>query len=137
MTAADCVASLRRWMPRDSLGRMLLAATAELRATDARRFGLVLKQPLPAAAGCARQAQRTGTLHAAGAHHPRRRRGPHHRDRRLPAPSPSAPRNGAPATAHDALLRNPHYRPRAEPADFLAGGKQVRIEQAGPQGHAG
>jgi peptide/nickel transport system substrate-binding protein len=47
VTSADCVASLERWAPRDSLGRMLWAAKAELAATDARSFRLTLARPLP------------------------------------------------------------------------------------------
>src|SRR6185437_10955216 len=35
VTAADCVASLKRWSLRDPLGKMLLAATAVLEARDA------------------------------------------------------------------------------------------------------
>src|SRR5713226_8392963 len=34
VTAEDCVASLLRWGKRDALGRMLLAATGKLQATD-------------------------------------------------------------------------------------------------------
>src|SRR3954452_554571 len=34
VTAADCVASLRRWMPLDSLGRMLATATDAMSAKD-------------------------------------------------------------------------------------------------------
>src|SRR5476649_1810717 len=35
VTAADCVASLKRWSVRDALGKMLMAVTASLEATDA------------------------------------------------------------------------------------------------------
>src|SRR5882672_3158566 len=47
VTAADCVASLKRWAVRDALGKMLMADTASLEAKDARTFELVLKQPFP------------------------------------------------------------------------------------------
>ena len=36
VTAADCVASLKRWAMRDPLGKMLMADTASLEAEDAR-----------------------------------------------------------------------------------------------------
>jgi peptide/nickel transport system substrate-binding protein len=45
VTAEDCVASLKRWGSRDSMGQKLLGVTAELAAIDERSFKLVLKQP--------------------------------------------------------------------------------------------
>lgn len=45
VTAADCVASLRRWGSRSALGSRLMAATASLEARDARSFTLTLKEP--------------------------------------------------------------------------------------------
>src|SRR5437762_3346805 len=47
VTAADCVASLKRWSVRDPLGKMLIADTASLDATDERTFKFVLKEPFP------------------------------------------------------------------------------------------
>ena len=47
VTAADCVASLNRWGPRDSLGRTLVAVIESLTAIDQRSFRLVLKEPYP------------------------------------------------------------------------------------------
>jgi peptide/nickel transport system substrate-binding protein len=45
VTAEDCVASLVRWGKRDALGRMLMAATAKLAATDPKTFALELRSP--------------------------------------------------------------------------------------------
>ena len=45
VTAADCVASIRRWASRDSMGRMLTKFIASLEATDASTIKLVLKEP--------------------------------------------------------------------------------------------
>jgi len=47
VTAADCVASLKRWMPLDSMGRMLAAATETMEAKGASTFTIVLKHPFP------------------------------------------------------------------------------------------
>lgn len=41
----DCVASLQRWAPYDALGRVLLAATAEMAVLDDRSFRIALRQP--------------------------------------------------------------------------------------------
>jgi peptide/nickel transport system substrate-binding protein len=45
VTAADCVASLRRWASRDSMGQTLAKFMASLEATDAGTIKLVLKAP--------------------------------------------------------------------------------------------
>jgi len=47
VTAADCVASLRRWMPLDSMGRMLAAATDSIDAKGVGGFTITLKHPFP------------------------------------------------------------------------------------------
>jgi len=46
VTAADCVASLRRWGARDGMGQALMSYTVELSAVDASTFRLVLAQPV-------------------------------------------------------------------------------------------
>ncbi|MFC3127435.1 ABC transporter substrate-binding protein [Pseudoroseomonas globiformis] len=128
VTAADCVASLRRWMPRDPLGRMLQASLASLEAGDPTGFTLTLKQPFPLlldvlgkpnapvpfmmpariveAAGSARITEIIGS-------------GPFKF-------RPDLWRAGASMT----LDRNPDYVPRDEAPDFLAGGKRVKIDRA-------
>ncbi|PYM17452.1 MAG: ABC transporter substrate-binding protein [Candidatus Rokuibacteriota bacterium] len=45
VTAEDCVASLQRWGKKDPLGKLMLAATGKLAATDRKTFVLELKQP--------------------------------------------------------------------------------------------
>jgi len=45
VTASDCVASIRRWASRDSMGQMLTRFTASLEATDAGTIKLSLKEP--------------------------------------------------------------------------------------------
>lgn len=45
--AADCVASIRRWGARDSLGQSVLAASDEISALDDRRIQFRLKRPFP------------------------------------------------------------------------------------------
>ncbi len=45
VTAEDCVASIKRWAARDSMGQKLMDVTAELEATDAKTFKLMLKEP--------------------------------------------------------------------------------------------
>ena len=45
--AADCVASLQRWMQRDTLGQYLAASSERVAALDDRRFEIRLKRPFP------------------------------------------------------------------------------------------
>lgn len=43
--AADCVASLKRWMARDAMGQAFPAVIGEMKATDDKTFVIVLKKP--------------------------------------------------------------------------------------------
>lgn len=45
VTAEDCVASLKRWGARDSMGQKLLAATGQLEVVNDKTFKLTLKEP--------------------------------------------------------------------------------------------
>lgn len=45
VTAADCIASIKRWGQRDGMGQKLMDVTASLQAVDERTFHLVLKEP--------------------------------------------------------------------------------------------
>ncbi|WP_084292647.1 ABC transporter substrate-binding protein [Bradyrhizobium sp. WSM3983] len=46
VTAEDCVASLKRWWQRDTMGQVLASYTSSLEATDARTITLKLKRPV-------------------------------------------------------------------------------------------
>lgn len=128
VTAEDCVASLRRWAQRDGLGRQLMAAAREWRVVDQRSFVLVLARPF----GQVIQALgKTATP--------------------VPFMMPARLASTPPTTQVPEVVgsgpflfrredwrmgdrvpftRNPRYRPRAEPADGLSGGKTVHIERA-------
>jgi peptide/nickel transport system substrate-binding protein len=45
VTAEDCVASIKRWGARDSMGQKLMASVASLQAADPKTFKLILKEP--------------------------------------------------------------------------------------------
>jgi len=127
VTAADCVASLSRWAPRDALGRMLLAAGARMTADNERVFSIALNTPFPL------------MLNVLG---------------KPNAPLPAIMPARVAAAAGEgrikdvigsgpfrfaadrwkvgdsmALLRFDGYKPRGEPADFLSGGKVVQVPQ--------
>jgi peptide/nickel transport system substrate-binding protein len=127
VTAADCVASLKRWSVRDPLGKMLMADTASLEAADARTFKLTLKEPFPlmlevlGKPNAPLPVMMPARIAATSA------------DQRIPEPIGSGPfrfvkDQWRPGNAM-VLERNPDYVPRNEAADFLAGGKRVKIDQ--------
>lgn len=127
VTARDVVASLNRWMQRDTVGGKLREYVAGLEVVDDRTLTLRLSRPasfVPFALGSA-----VGMIPIVM----------RERDARTDAAQPvtetvgSGPfrfnrgewRSGA-RVVYD---RNPDYVPRAEPADGLAGGRQVRVDR--------
>ncbi len=44
VTSEDCVASIKRWGAKDSMGQKLMGVTKELKVVDAKTFQLVLKE---------------------------------------------------------------------------------------------
>lgn len=126
VTAADCVASLKRWAGRSALGGRLMEVAASLEAVDAGTFALTLREPyglvldtlgttssptpfimparLAATPGSTQVAEVVGS-------------GPFVYDRAGHRPGD-----------HMLLRRNAAYVPRGEPADFLAGGKVVKVD---------
>ncbi len=127
VTAADCVASLNRWMPRDPLGRMLQAATATLEATGDSSFRLVLKEPFPMLLDV------LGKPNAPLPVMMPRKIITEAGDGRIKTIIGSGPFRFVPARwrpgASMILERNAAYVSRPEPADFLAGGKHVKIDE--------
>lgn len=126
VTAADCVASLERWAPKDSQGRMLWAAKAELVAVDAKTFRLTLARPFPLV---------LDVLGKPNAPLPvmlpeRLARVPvETRIREIVGSGPFKFRPGDWRPGNYMILeRFEGYVPREEPNDFLAGGKRVHLD---------
>ncbi|MDO9710489.1 ABC transporter substrate-binding protein [Paracraurococcus lichenis] len=127
VTAADCVASIKRWARRESLGAQLLRAADSLQALDARSFELRLREPFAFVIEALGKPGHTipVMMPARIAEAPA--------DKAVTEIVGSGPflfrreewRPGDRALFH----RNPRYRPRAEPADGLAGGKVVKLDR--------
>ena len=126
VTAEDVVASIKRWSTRNALGGRLMAITTSLTATDAKTFVLTLKEPYGLV---------IDTLGTASSP------GPFIMPARLAATPGSTQiteiigsgpfiysRADHRPGDHMLLKRNPAYKPRPEPADFLSGGKVVKID---------
>jgi peptide/nickel transport system substrate-binding protein len=127
VTAEDCIASLRRWGARDSMGQKLMSYVADLAAPDANTIRMTLKEPY----GLVLQ-----TLAKPGANVP------FMMPKRVAATDPntqisdftgSGPfifkRNEWRPGEKVVYVRNPKYRPREEPASGLAGGKRAKVER--------
>jgi peptide/nickel transport system substrate-binding protein len=127
VTAEDCVASLRRWALREPLGQQIMAIAESLQATGARTFVLRLRQPYAYVIEALGKPGNTIPIMVPA---------------RLASTPPTTPmaeivgsgpflfdraswRPGERAT----FRRNPRYRPRAEPASGVAGGKVVHFDR--------
>jgi peptide/nickel transport system substrate-binding protein len=125
--AADCVASLRRWMQRDTLGQYLAASSERIEALDDHRFEIRLTRPFPlllAALG-----KVSGTV-------------PFIMPERLantPADKQITEMVGSGPfifvkdefqPGHKVVYRrNPDYIPRSEPPDGTAGSKAAKVDR--------
>ncbi|MCQ4162168.1 ABC transporter substrate-binding protein [Roseomonas sp. GC11] len=127
VTAADVIASLRRWAQNDGLGQQLMARGAVFTAEDARSFTLALNAPW----GLVLEA-----LGKPGAPVPfimPERLAQTPANRAVPEVLGSGPYRFVVAEwrAGDRIVfeRNPAYQPRPEPADGFSGGKVARFDR--------
>lgn len=128
VTAEDCVASIKRWAARDGLGKMMMAATASISVVDSKTFTLKLAKPfgfviealgkpssnvpvmMPARiAANADPAKPVAEVIGSG-------------------PFVFKKEQWVPGS-RAVFEKNPRYKPRSEPADGLAGGKNVYIDR--------
>lgn len=125
--AADAVASIRRWAQRDIVGRALAAATASMEVVDDKTFTIALSRPFalvtealarPTASALFVMPERIAQTPATTAITDATGSGPF-------IFQASQWRVGDRAV----YTRNPNYRPRAEAADGLAGGKVVNLDR--------
>lgn len=127
VTAEDCVASLKRWAPRDSVGRLLLAATDAFEAKDPRTLVIRLKNPFPLVL------ETLGKPNALAPFIIPARLAAKPPEQRMSEVIGSGPFRFLPGEWRPGdsmvLERNPDYVPRAEPPSFLAGGKRVKLDR--------
>ena len=127
VTAEDCVASITRWAKRDALGLQMMQSADSLRALGTDTFELRLNKPYafviealgrPGNQIPAMMPKRLADLSA---------------DKPVPETVGSGPYTFDRATWRPGdravFRRNPLYKPRDEPADWLAGGKVARMDR--------
>jgi len=125
--SADCIASVARWMKRDSFGLRLGASLNEIRAIDDKSFEFRLKRPFPLlSAGLAKPTanvcfvmpERMAKVDPYKQIDEYTGSGPYRFLRNEWVPGASA-----------AFARNEAYVPRQEAADFVAGGKVANFDR--------
>jgi peptide/nickel transport system substrate-binding protein len=127
VTADDCIASIKRWGARDTMGQKLLASVANFESVDPKTFKLILKEPY----GLVLLSLAKPSSNV-----------PFMMPKRVAETSPteqisdytgSGPfifkkdewRPGVKAV----YVKNPDYKPRSEPPSWMAGGKVVNVDR--------
>ncbi len=127
VTSADCIASLKRWGVRDSTGSKLLSFVASMDAVDDKTFKMVLKEPYGLVLDSL--AKPGGST-------------PFMMPRRIAETDPGKQIDEIVGSGpfifkkdewkpgdKTVYVRNPDYRPRAEPPSGLAGGKIAKVDR--------
>ena len=125
VTAHDCVTSIRRWAVRSVPGKAMMERADRLDAEDDNSFILKFKEPFglvpeTLARGPSCFVMRTKEAET----------DPFTQIKTAVGSGPFIflPEEWQPG-AHVAYRRNPHYRPRSEPASGVAGGKVAKVER--------
>ena len=127
VTAADCVASIRRWSARDGMGQKLADATRELRVIDATTFELELGAPYGLVL------ESLGKISSNVPFMMPERHASMDPFEQIPDTLGSGPfifvKDEWIPGARVVYVRNPDYVPRAEPSSFAAGAKRARVDR--------
>ena len=127
VTAEDCVASIRRFGARDTMGQQLMAATGELKALDAKTFRLTLKEPFGLVIDVLGKPSSTVPFMM-----------PKHVAETDPFKQINDYTGSGPfifkkdewkAGEKVVYVKNPKYKPRNEPPSMLAGGKIAKVDR--------
>jgi len=127
VTAEDCVASLKRWSARDSMGQKLASYLSEYKVVDAKTFQIVLKQKF----GPMLEALGKPSVVV-----------PFMMPKRVAETDPFTQINETIGSGPFILkkdewkpgekmvfIKNPKYKPRPEPISGMAGGKKVLVDR--------
>jgi peptide/nickel transport system substrate-binding protein len=127
VTAADCVASIRRWGARDGSGQHMLARVADTPVVDDKTFRIVLREPY----GLVIDA--LSKISASCCFIMRRKEAetdPNAQVREIVGSGPFLfNRDQTKPGAQYVYDRNPAYRPRGEPISGMSGGKVVKLDR--------
>ncbi len=126
VTAKDCVASIKRWGARFSEGQLMMSRAASLEPVDEKSFTLKLKEPF----GPVADALGNGTQACFIMREKEASTDPFTQIKETIGSGPlmfvkEEWRPGAKVV----YAKNPHYKPRSEPASGYAGGKVVHVDR--------
>ena len=128
VTAADCVASLRRWAARDGAGQHLFRRVKDTPANDDRTFKIVLSEPYGLLIGAL---AKLSTSNCWMMRKKEAESDPNQQIRETIGSGPFLYNKDETRPGNRYVYdKNPNYVPRAEPASGLAGGKVVKIDRA-------
>jgi peptide/nickel transport system substrate-binding protein len=129
VTSEDCIASIKRWGAKDSMGQALMARVADMKAVDAKTFTMTLKEPY----GLVLQSLGKPSSNV-----------PFMMPARVAATDPNTQIKPEDVIGSGPFVfkldewkpgektvyvKNTKYKPRNEPASGLAGGKVVKLER--------
>jgi len=127
VTGADCVASIKRWGAKDSMGQKLMSVVADLSAPDAKTIKMVLKEPYGLV---------LDSLGKAASNVPfmmPRRIAEGDPNNQITDATGSGPfifkKDEWKAGEKAVYVKNPKYKPRSEPASGLAGGRVAKVDR--------
>ncbi len=127
VTAEDCVASLKRWGARDSMGQKLMEFTASLEATDPKTITLKLKEPYGLVL------ESIGKPSSAVPFMMPKRIAETPPDKSIPEQIGSGPFKFVQAEFQPGVkavyVKNTDYVPRKEPPSWTSGGKVVKVDR--------
>jgi peptide/nickel transport system substrate-binding protein len=127
VTAEDCIASLKRWGVRDTMGQQFMAFTAELKALDARTFRIALKEPFGPLLDVLGKPSSTVPFMMP------KRVADTDPDKQISDYTGSGPfifkKDEWKPGEKIVYVRNPKYKPRPEPPSLLAGGKIAKVDR--------
>jgi len=127
VTAEDCIASIKRWSARDGMGQKLMSFVAEIKSTDAHTFIMRMKEPYGLV--LATLGKSTSNF-------------PFMMPKRVAETDPGTQITDATGSGpfifkkeewkpgdKAVYVKNPKYKPRAEPPSGFAGGKVVKVDR--------
>ncbi len=127
VTAEDCVASIKRWGAKDSMGQKLMGVVADLSAPDAKTIKMVLKEPY----GLVLESLGKSSSNA-----------PYMMPKSVASTDPNTQITDSTGSGpfifkkdewrageKAVYVKNTKYKPRNEPASGLAGGKVAKVDR--------
>jgi peptide/nickel transport system substrate-binding protein len=127
VTTADVLPSIKRWMDKDSLGGLLATSTREVKAVDERTFQIVLKEPFGMMLNALAKSSSVPLFIMP------KRVAETPVTQQISDTTGSGPfifkKDEWKPGENVVYVRNPDYKPRAEPPSGLAGGKVAKIDR--------